>query len=262
MRATEPCMAAAHACVRRPTRGGALWLLHPVHLPAKACAALLAWLAYCGVPAASTLAPDLALSRIPRISWQPPQTIHGFGLSMTWRGMRSSLDLPQAARALAEHAGVFQQMLVFPQRVVLSGTYETTHWVAELVAEGRGSAGVVSSLPVDVSGLRRALDTRDALRMDWMPPQAHLRASHESGEPSKRVRQQIYAAPWPPAELRAQVEERLRTRGWLRAPVGDIPKPTRRETVRAWHKNGHGLLLTFVPLAGGSAVYVRLDADP
>lgn len=238
-------------------------------LPLGACLAVLIWLAGFGAPAAGTLAPDLALAhmprilaRIPQMSWEPPQAIRAFGLPVTWRGMRSGLALPQAARALAEHTGVLRQVWAMPRRVVLAGSQGDTHWVAELVAEGRGSAGVVSSMPIDPPGLRRAVDARDALRMDWMPPQAYLRASHASDEPGRRVRQQVYAAPWPPAELRTQVEARLRARGWLRAATGDIPKAAQSEVVRAWRKNGRSLLLTFVPLAGGSAVYVRLDTDP
>jgi hypothetical protein len=238
-------------------------------LPLGACLAALIWLAGFGAPAAGTVAPDLALAhipqilaRIPQMSWQPPQAIRAFGLPMTWRGMRSGLALPQAARALAEHTGVLRQVWAMPRRVVLAGSHGDTHWVAELVATGRGSAGVVSSMPIDVPGLQRAVDARDALRMEWMPPQAHLRSSHASGEPGRRVRQQVYAAPWPPAELRVQVAERLRARGWLRAAAGNIPKAAQSEVVRAWRKSGQRLLLTFVPLAGGSAVYVRLDTDP
>ncbi|OWT54460.1 hypothetical protein [Candidimonas nitroreducens] len=196
------------------------------------------------------------------MSWQPPQAIRAFGLPMTWRGMRSSLPLPQAARALAEHTGVLRQVWAMPRRVVLAGTHGTTHWVAELVVQGQGTTGILSSMPADAAGLRRAVDARAELRMGWMPPQAYLRASHVSGEAGRRVQQQVYAAPWPPARLRVQVEENLQAHGWLRTAVGDIPKPTASETVRAWRKNGQSLLLTFVPLAAGSAVYVRLDTDP
>jgi len=262
MRAIELSIAARHRCVRRAKGPEPRPRQRPACLPIKACAAALSWLAGLGVPAAGTMAPDLILAHVPRVSWQPPQEIRSFGLPMTWRGMHSSLAPAQAARALAEHTGIFRRAWATPGRIVLSGTHGATHWVAELLAEGRGSTGVVSSLSLDASGLRRVQDTRAALHMDWMPPQAYLRASHASEGPGGRVQQQIYAAPWPVAGLRARVEERLQARGWLRAAVGAIPKARNDEVVRAWHKNGRSLLLTFVPLAGGSAVYVRLDHVP
>lgn len=238
------------------------------HVLAAFCVATTPPATCAGVAGASgpaALPQGFVPAHVSQLSWQPPQETQIFGLPMSWRGFSSRLPLPQAAQVLAARTGIFQQAMAFRQRIVLSGMQGNKHWVAEIVAAGQGSAGVVSSLPADSAVLHTALSGRATLLADWVPARARLRLSQASVLQGRKVRQQVYTIEWPLARLRTYVHERLRAQGWVfagplarqaAAPVA-LPHAAARAVPGTWRRNGQRLVLAFEPLAEGSALYVR-----
>lgn len=82
--------------------------------------------------------------------WQPPQRLHLGGVAIEFAEFSAAQSLADMAHALAQANPAFQQLLVMPERMVLSGIDGGHHWLAEIEAAGARVQGRVSALALHV----------------------------------------------------------------------------------------------------------------
>jgi len=134
--------------------------------------------------------------------WQSPQRLHLGGVAIEFAEFSAARSLADMAHALAQANPAFQQLLVMPERMVLSGIDGGRHWLAEIEAAGAGVQGRVSAL---------ALHVQDDVAGRVLPdgPQPLVSATLDSGSGPATL--SLHARMTPAS---ATVPTRLRQAGW------------------------------------------------
>ena len=153
-----------------------------------------------------------------RFQWDQYEAMQLSGMPTYVRSFTSVDPIIEAARALAVHSDIFQRVLTFRNRIVLSGLEPGWHWLAEIEPAANGSRGYVSALYVDAKGANPTTVGFDR-SFQWLPAVATKRFSLHLEEGSNTVIQQVYSVALAPDELFAYVGRRLRGEGWAQDPT-------------------------------------------
>ncbi len=180
-------------------------------LSSQACAALPAH-------AAHKVEDRLATLAAKQFQWDQYEVMQLSGMPSYVKFFTSVDPVIEAARALAVHTDIFQRMLTFKNKIVLSGLEPDWHWLAEIETSPYGSRGYVSALYVDAGGANPATTGADD-SFQWLPAGAARRFSLRSVENSNTVIQHVYSVALAPDELFAYVGRRLRGEGWAQDPA-------------------------------------------
>ncbi len=180
-------------------------------LSSQACAALPAH-------AAHKVEDRLATLAAKQFQWDQYEVMQLSGTPSYVKSFTSADPAIEAAQALAVHTDIFQRMLTFKNKIVLSGLEPDWHWLAEIEASPDGSRGYVSALYVDAKGANPTTSGADR-SFQWLPAGAARRFSLHSSENSNTVIQHVYSIALPPDKIFAYVGRRLRGEGWAQDPT-------------------------------------------
>lgn len=178
--------------------------------------------------------------------WQRPQRMHLGGVAIEFAEFSAAQSLPDMARAFAQANPAFQQMLVMPERIVLSGIDDGHHWLAEIEMAGAGVQGRMSAL---------ALHARNAAPGIVLPgPAPLLSATLDSRSGAATLALHARGAPAP-----ATVAASLRQAGWQRG------SPDVRRSAQApvqWHHSDHRLTVLSGDDTGIPFLITALSREP
>lgn len=186
------------------------------------------WLASMLAPfAAQAQMPAFPLWAAPQIQWSEPASAQVWGMPLHYLRFTTAWSLERMAAELSRDALRFQTFTRLPDRLLLSGHTQDQHWMAQLVADGSGSRGMVSVLQaISTAAPGRAADPGGLAGM--LPSSSlwrallHVRRNQEG----RIVEQAVYQvkAAWP--AMLAELQRRLREAGWEPAggaePQGEV----------------------------------------
>lgn len=146
--------------------------------------------------------------------WQAPQRLHLGGVAIEFAEFSAAQSLADMAHAFAQANPAFQQLLVMPERMVLSGIDGGHHWLAEIEAAGAGVQGRVSALALhvldDVAGTVMPDDPKPLVsatldsRSGPLALSLHARMTPASTTVSMRLRQAGWRPGFPDVRHSAQ----------------------------------------------------------
>lgn len=228
-------------------------------LPVRFCTALI--LLCVAVPARSSGDDPVGmgfrlLEAQVRVSWSDTTQMQLGGVPVSYRRFSSGESPAGTAEVFARATGMFDQVLAFKDLVVLSGTRDGWHWVAEIGTRARGSRGLVSAIPMDSGAVSGKTGSGAELAPSWVPAGAMLHFDQVLRQGNVQVRQRLYVLPQPPPRAWGLLRARLADMGWLPAPAGQGADPAGVET---WTRQRSRLLLALLPEASGSALFTHLQ---
>lgn len=161
-----------------------------------------------------------------------------------FRVFNTDATLAQTGQRFAEHKAYFQHMVWLDQRIIMSGIYGETHWLADFSSAGSHVSGYVSALPFQkqvqadknsVAFSQDSLARISRLLHAWVPNNAQQLMAYTS--PDQASRQLVFQFPLAPGPLNHSVAKALRSNGWQpaeRIRQGDSTVRWQRGTEQLW----------------------------
>ena len=228
-------------------------------LPARLCTGLILLCAATAVRPAGSDPVRMGFKLLEargHISWSDKAQMQLGGLPVPYRRFSSEMSPTGTAEALAHLTGMFDQALAFRDLVVLSGTRDGWHWVAEIRTAGHGTLGLVSAIPMGIDAVSGKANAGVPFLPSWVPAGATLHFDQAMRQGEVRVRQRLYVLHQPPPQARPLLRARLADTGWTPAFRRQGTNPGGVET---WTRRRSRLSLALLPEASGSALFAHLE---
>lgn len=190
-----------------------------------------------------------------RVSWRNMTTMALGGVPVHYRTFLSRMPVHGTAEAFARESGMFDRVLAFKDRVVLSGVRNGWHWVVDIGPESSGARGLVSAMPLNPVAAWGAPMPAVGAAPDWLPAGSRLYFEQTLNQAGMTVRQSIHRLPQPPAAVGDAVTERLAGLGWSR--MSGEPGSEHGQ-MEVWVRERSRLMFAIVPDVSGSALFVQL----
>lgn len=189
-----------------------------------------------------------------RVSWRDMTTMALGGVSVHYRTFFSRMSVYGTAEAFARESGMFDRVLAFKDRVVLSGARNGWHWVADIGPESSGAQGLVSAMPLNPLADKGSPTPAVGAAPDWLPEGSGLYFDQTLTQAGMTVRQSIHRLSQPPAAAGNAVRERLVGLGWSRMPGEPGGQSGQMEV---WARERSRLMFEITPDVSGSALFVQ-----
>lgn len=176
------------------------------------------------------------------------------GLPVYYRRFSSSTSVHDTAEALARKTGLFNLVLAFRSKLVLSGSHDGWHWVAEIDADPLGARGLVSAVPIGAHSVAGPAWPDARVFAGWLPDGAELRFDQTLRYAQGAALQRVYRVALPPPRVWQAVWSGLAEQGWSRATEQSDVAPGWSET---WSRRQSSLTVALAPDASGSALFVH-----